>query len=244
MKFYMLALPDFYSLLLVYLSSGPSMPFLHILPEIIGIVPGAYLFKIYIFTYFLLLWCTLITRAQWLQWVGLVPPRHVGLWFPVSWPGIEPASPALESELSTTGPQGKSPWCVSYSHTRALSALGWERNWFYLSCFPLSQAHRASSVLVVRYLMREWNDSQLQVVLGKNGGRLSLIWPLQTGVNEICNHAGGLTWDGLVGTAAMGNSLWCFPYRAIFQYSSTISHAMGLKKPRMNNQGMEMRRIK
>lgn len=128
--------------------------------------------------------------------------------------------------------------------TRALSALGWERNWFYLSCFPLSQAHRASSVLVVRYLMREWNDSQLQVVLGKNGGRLSLIWPLQTGVNEICNHAGGLTWDGLVGTAAMGNSLWCFPYRAIFQYSSTISHAMGLKKPRMNNQGMEMRRIK
>lgn len=136
MKFYMLALPDFYSLLLVYLSSGPSMPFLHILPEIIGIVPGAYLFKIYIFTYFLLLWCTLITRAQWLQWVGLVPPRHVGLWFPVSWPGIEPASPALESELSTTGPQGKSPWCVSYSHTRALSALGWERNWFLFVLFP------------------------------------------------------------------------------------------------------------
>ena len=53
MKFYLLALPDFYNSLLVYLSSGPPVPFLHILPEITGIVPGAYLIKkIYLLIFF------------------------------------------------------------------------------------------------------------------------------------------------------------------------------------------------
>ena len=39
---------------------------------------------------------------------------HKGCGILVPRPGIEPAPPALEDEVLTTGPPGKSQWCVLY----------------------------------------------------------------------------------------------------------------------------------
>ena len=38
---------------------------------------------------------------------------HEAMWKP--WPGIEPTLPALESKVLTTGPSGKSLYCLDYS---------------------------------------------------------------------------------------------------------------------------------
>ena len=135
MKFSMLAFPDFYNPLLVYLSSGPPTPFLHILPEITGTVPRAYFFEecIYLFPF-------VVTHIEHTGSAAAVTGPSTSLACGTLVPGFLTrdwtTSSALEGELSTTGPRGKSPWCVSYSHIKALSALGWERSWVLFILFP------------------------------------------------------------------------------------------------------------
>ena len=77
------------------------------------------------------------------------------------WPGIEPAPPALEGEILTTGPPGKSPrtmvfvvlvsltpstalglwwWLWKQAREDLYTAWGWTR-WFYLSSALRFQHH-------------------------------------------------------------------------------------------------------
>ena len=51
---------------------------------------------------------TLAAQAQWLWFVGLIPPWHVES----SGPGVEPMSPALAGRFLSTMPPGKSHACI------------------------------------------------------------------------------------------------------------------------------------